>query len=138
MALPDRDVKRGRAVDMVLDARYPSPKIDILPNPPHAGIIFVNWNDTTGLAAGNIKLLYSFPHGYGYVPTAFASYRFDNGSNILRGTLPFQNASIGEIIIDTDEINVNVKYYSFDQNVVPLAIGPFTMQIRFYVMSEHG
>lgn len=138
VALPGNDLNRGKAVEMAVDARYANPKIDTQSNPPHAGILYLNWSSTAGIAAGTLRTIYSFPHGYNSIPTAFATYKFDNGANILKGTLPFQFGALGVIIIDTDDKNVNIKYVSTDQTPSPLAIGPFTMQIRFYVMAEHG
>jgi hypothetical protein len=137
VALPGQDAIRGRLQDMVLDARYPSPKIDVTARPPHAGIISIYWNDTTAIANDTTRLIYPFSHGYNYTPTAFASYRFDSGSSIIRGTLPFQYGSIGMITIDTDRENVNLKYHSTDlASVTP--IPAFIMQVRFYVMAERG
>lgn len=138
IALPNKDVENGHIGEMVLDSRYPNPKIDTLANPPHAGTIFLDWNDTTGLPDGTIKLIDSFPHNYTKLPTVFASYKFDNGSNILKGVLPFQNGSLGVLVIDSDDKNINLKYYSTDQGSPATAITPFIMQLRFYVMAEHG
>lgn len=138
IVLPGSDIETARIQDIVVDNLYPSPKIDTIASPPHTGIIFLNWTDTTAIANDTTKLIYSFPHGYvGYIPTVFASYRFDNGSNILKGTLPFQYGALGNIIIDADEENINLKYYSTDF-LGPTPIPVFTMQIRFYVMAEQG
>lgn len=136
IALPGADIIRGKVEEMVLDSVYPSPKIDTTASPMHVGTIYLNWDSTASVAYDTIKLLYSFPHNYDYIPSVFAAYRFDNGSNILQGTLPFQNGALGMITIDADEKNINLKYYSFD--LFSSAIIPFNMQIRFYVMAEEG
>lgn len=136
VALPGFDVHRGKLEQMALDNRMPSPKIDTAASPPHAGIIFVDWQDTSIIAFDTTKLIYSFRHNYGQIPTVFASYRWDNGSTILRGTLPFQLAALGMITIDADETNINLKYYSFDFLGTNLPV--FTMQVRFYVIAELG
>lgn len=136
LALPGFDAQSARVWEEVLDNLYPSPKIDTTPVPPHAGIIFLNWADTTAVPNNTTKLLYSFPHGYNHIPTVFASYSYDNGTIRLRGTLAFQNGALGMITIDADEENINLKYYSFD--LASTAITPFIMQVRFYVMAEHG
>jgi hypothetical protein len=136
IALPDKDVRRGKITDMVIDDRYPSPKIDTLAQPPHAGIINVNWNDTTTIPSGTVKLIHSFPHPYATAPTAFASYAFDNGLRRIKGTLPMSLGVIGILTIDTDDENVNLKYFSTDSGGSP--IPAFTAQIRFYVMAEPG
>lgn len=137
VALPNTDVRRAKVSEMVLDSRYPSPKIDTTARPPHAGIIFVNWNNTTTiLNSGTTKLLYSFPHGYNKIPTAIASYTFDNGTVRPKGTLPFQVGALGIILIDADEVNINLKYFSTDLTSTPIPV--FTMKVRFYVFAEHG
>lgn len=136
MALPGFDAIRGKVEQMITDSRYASPKIDTQAVPPHAGVIFLNWTDTNIINYGVTRLIYSFPHNYGRIPTVFASYKFDNGTTVLRGTLPFQYGALGMITIDADEKNINVKYWSFDflGNNIPA----YTMQIRFYVMAEAG
>lgn len=136
VALPNNDVARARVQDLVIDNRYPNPKINVKANPPHTGIIFLAWNDTTAVADQTTKLIHSFPHGYNSVPTVFASHKFDNGSTIRKGTLPFALGVLGIITIDADIKNVNVKFYS--TNVFSNPMPAFTMQIRFYVMVETG
>lgn len=138
VALPNNDI-RANLDQLAVDSRYPSPKIDTQASPPHVGLIFLNWaSSSIALADGTTKLLTFFPHNYNYTPTVFASYKFDNGSNILKGTLPFQNGSLGMILMDADSVNVNLKYYSFDSSFPSTNISPFLMQIRFYVMAEGG
>lgn len=134
IALPGKDVKHGRVDEMAVDSRYSSPKIDTAAAPPHAGIIYLSWNNTAAIATGTTKLLYNFPHNYNFVPTVIATYKFDNGANVLRGTLPFQYGTLGVIVMEADETNVNLRYYSTDNGLIPA----FTMQVRFYVMAEHG
>lgn len=136
IALPGFDVHRGKIEQMVMDNRYPSPKIDTQAVPPHAGLIFLDWRDTSVVNYDVVKTIYSFPHRMGKIPIVVASYKFDNGTVVLKGTLPFQLGSFGMIVLDADEKNVNLKYYSFDflGNNMP----QFTMQIRFYVMAELG
>src|SRR6266513_509582 len=136
VALPGKDAHRGSITDMVIDNRYPSPKIDTAANPVHAGLIFLSWNDTTAIASGTTKVVYSFPHHYSKCPSAFASYSFDNGTQRIKATLPLQIGALGILTIDTDDTNVNLKYFSFDIGSTP--IPAFTAQIRFYVMAESG
>lgn len=136
IALPDKNAERGKPDEMAVDSRYSNPKIDTQANPPHAGTIRLTWNDTTPIGNGTTKLLYSFAHQYGYVPTVIASYRFDNGINVLKGTLPFQLGAFGVLTIDADEKNVNLKYYSVDTSGDPTPT--FAMQIHYYVMAERG
>lgn len=137
LSLPGIDVKSSRLSDEVIDSRYANPKIDTEATPPHTGIVFLAWN-TTGLIypIGTNRILYSFSHGYSYIPTAFAAYSFDSGATRVKGTLPFQLGALGIITIDTDATNVNIKYHSVD--VTATAVPAFTMQIRFYVMAERG
>lgn len=136
LALPNKDVHRGRPEDMAVDSRYHNPKIDTQAVPAHAGLIFLDWRDTAIIAYDTVRILYSFPHNYGRIPTVIASYKFDNGTVILKGTLPFQLGALGMIVMDADEVNINLKYYSFD--FLGTNLPQFTMQIRYYVMAEQG
>lgn len=138
IALPGNDVHTARIQDLAIDRRYPNPKIYTKANPPHTGIIFLNWASSIGVNFQTTKILHSFKHNYNYIPTVFASYKFDNGSQILRGTLPFQYGALGVITMDADDTNINLKYYSIDGAIPATTIPPFTMQIRFYVMAESG
>lgn len=137
VALPNQDVKHARVQDLALDSLHPNPKISTVVSPLHTGIIFLNWVDTSARAYGSTLNIYYFSHGYDYVPTVFASYKFDNGSTIRKGMLPFSYGALGMIIIDADIKNINLKYYSLDLSGAS-AIPAFVMQIRFYVMSERG
>lgn len=137
IALPGFDVRTSRVTEEVLDGLYANPKINTKASPPHLGIIRVNWA-TTGIIipTDTTRILYSFPHNYGYVPTVFASYAFDNGTIRSNGTLPFQMGGIGIVTIDADLVNINLKYYSFD--LASTAITPFLMNVKPYVMAEQG
>lgn len=137
VSLPNTDVKRRIPQNMAIDSLLPNPKIDTRASPPHAGIIFLDWNTAQVVPYQTTKLLYSFPHPYGYIPTVIASYKYDAGSTKTEGVLPFTLGATGIIIMDADNANINLKYRSND---VPgtTNIGPFLMQIRFYVMAERG
>lgn len=138
IALPNNDVKTARLADEVLDSRYPSPKIDTKASPPHAGILDINWQSSNiVIPHQQTRLLHRFPHKYGYIPTAFGVYTFDNGSRKTSGTLPLSIGAVGIITIDTDDTYVNFTYFSIDFTDIT-SIPPFIMQIRFYVMAERG
>lgn len=140
IALPGSNVRDSKLNEEAIDSLYPSPKVSTLAQPPHAGIIFLNWSSTTiALGQNTTKLLYSFPHGYNYIPTAIGNYRFDNGSTIQTGTLPFQYGGLGLINLETTRTAVNLQYVSFDLALSPFTpIPPFLMRVRFYIMAERG
>lgn len=137
IALPGNDVKDASISQEVLDSQFPSPKVNTLAQPPHAGIIHLNWSSSVAVPLGTTKLIYSFPHGYDYIPSCFASYSFDNGSVRNSGVLPFQYGAIGVILLDADIRNINLKYFSADLAGVTV-VPPFLMQVRFYVFAERG
>lgn len=137
VALPGVDVRKAQPQDLIVSSEYPNPKIYTLANPPHAGIVFLNWNTTTGIAQGITKLIYPFPHSFTYTPTVFASYQTTNFGG-QGGTLPFQVGALGVLTIDADAKNINLKYFSVDPSVTPASIPQFTMQIKYYVMVERG
>jgi len=135
VSLPGKSVDTTKITDLVTSNLYPNPKVDTLASPPHVGTIFLNWTDTVGPADFTTRLIYSFPHNYNTIPTVIASYKYDDGT-ILRGVLGFQLGAIGMIVMDADDKNINLKFYSF--NFLGNPITPFIMQIRFYVFAEHG
>lgn len=138
LALPGFDVHRGRPEQMVADNRLDSPKIDTMANPAHAGIIFLNWTRTAGVPLDTFLMVYSFPHNYNQMPTVIAGYKFDNGSVVLNGVLPFQLGGQGILTMDADDTNINVKFYSTDGSIPVSDIQAFIMQLRYYVMAEPG
>lgn len=138
IALPGFNFRDSKPNEEAVDSLYPSPKVSTIARPPHVGIIFLNWQ-TSGIVMNfnTNRILYSFAHGYNYIPTAFSVCQFDNGSVKVNGTLPFAIGAIGGIVVDTDSINVNFRYKSSDlSNATP--IPPFTMRLRFYVFAERG
>lgn len=137
LMLPGADIDRHRPQDAVIDRDLDSLKIDTTADPAHAGIIFLDWKSTTRIVNfDETVLLDSFPHKFGKTPIVVASYKFENGTVLLRGTLPFQLGALGMILMDTDDNNVNLKYYSFDFSGLP--VPPFLMQLRYYVMANPG
>lgn len=137
IALPGYRARGAGPSEVVLSSDYPNPKISVYASPPHAGVIFLNWH-TAGLTVpvNTARVLCSFPHNYNFVPTVFGSYIFDDGSATKRqAILPLQYGGLGIILLDADEKNINLKFFSFDGVTT---IPEFTMQVRFYVMAEHG
>lgn len=137
IVLPGSNVHQSRLEDKVIDSLYSNPKINVVARPSHASVISLNWNNPTPVAYNITKILYSFSHNYDYVPTVFASYSFDDGSNLRNAILPFQYGGLGMIVMDADIKNVNLKYLSLDLSSAA-AIPTFIMKIRFYVMAERG
>lgn len=137
IALPGSDIHTSKLKDEVVNSLYPNPKIDATAQPPHAGIIFLNMANTNLIVAYDATyIFYKFPHNYGYVPTCIGNYIFNNGGVDRNGVLPFQYGGLGMVILDADATNINLKFLSFDLGSTPVT--PFTMQVRFYVMSEPG
>lgn len=139
LVLPGGDAKRPRPKLIIVDRDMDVPKIDTSADPEHAGIIFLNW-ESTGITMpiNTFRILDKFPHDLNQIPTVVASYKFENGSVSLKGTLPFQYGALGVITMDTDDENINLKYESFDANIPGTAIPPFLLQLHYYVMSNAG
>lgn len=134
---PGADVNHAQITDYIISQDYPAPKISTVATPAHAGIIFVNWASSIFLPLGTTRIIDSFPHGFSYVPTVFATFKFDNGSRKIEGALPLQIGAIGVIIVDADATNIYLKYYSIDLAGITI-IPAFTLQARYYVMVERG
>lgn len=132
----DGNVDNPDISNIIIDTAYPNPKIYTKANPPHAGIISVNWQSAISISQGTTRILDYFPHNLGYIPTVFGTFKFDTGLVIREGTLPFQYGGIGMIFIDADLDNINLKYHSTDIGAV--VIPSFIMQVRYYVMVEAG
>lgn len=138
IALPGFSYRDAKPNEEAVDSLYSSPKVNTLAQPSHVGILSINWQ-TSGIVMpfSTNRIIYSFPHGYSYIPVAFAVCQFDNGSVRVNGTLPFGIGALGEVIIDTDATNVNFRYLSSDlSNATP--IPPFLLRARFYVFAERG
>lgn len=134
---PGARVRNARITDIIASTNYPAPKIWTKANPAHAGTIFVNWQSSLIIPFGTVKLMDSLPHGLPYVPSVFATFKFDNGSIRREGTLPFQDAALGMITIDADIVNINLKFYSTDISGIT-AVPAFTLTARYYVVVEPG
>ena len=139
VSVDGKSIKSKHLEDFVAHETYPFPKIDTSANPPHAGNISLNWNDSTAIGFGITKIAYSFKHGYDYVPTVVATFNFQSSTSSLqrRGTLPLQFGAIGIITMYADDTNIYLAYYSTDISGVT-AITPFLMRIRYYVFAERG
>jgi len=138
LAVPGVRVQGARAKDLIVDSDHPNPKISVLASPPHAGNIALSWENTNSYAEGTVVTLYSFPHGFQYVPTVLGNYNFNNGSVNINGMLPLQIGALGVIYLECDPINVNLCYVSTDINVTPQPTIPFNMMIKYYVFVEPG
>lgn len=136
VSLPDNSVEDVGLDKKTLDSLYPNPKIDTRVIPPHAGVININWISTGVLVAdGTDKVLYSFPHGYDYIPTVLACFSLQDASGTLSGILPFATA-FSVVLIDADATFIRIRLYALQTGGLPLE--PFNIQVRFYVMAERG
>lgn len=148
IALPGKDINRASLQEEVLDSTYPSPKINSFANPPHAGIVKIHntMNSSPLPAFGVTNTLYSFPHGYDYVPTVFGNYIIynkpdTNPNDSFAGQLPevFVNASSELLILLTIEADLNnISINMLGLKVAPSTIAPYIFYIRYYVMAERG
>lgn len=78
ISLPGIDVKTARPDQCVVHSDYPNPKINKHANPAHRGLISVILNNTYQTGE---TVLFSFPHGYSYVPMVWATIAEVNTSN---------------------------------------------------------
>ena len=136
---PGFNVHRPHPADIILSDLYPTPKINTKAKIPHAGVIFLNWASGAGRLGSPTPYIFdSFEHGFDYIPTVFATYKYNDATRIVEGTLPFQFGALGLFAMSADKTNINLEYYSYDVMDPATAIDPFTLQIRYYVMVEHG
>lgn len=131
------DAHEGKASQVIVDRRYPNPKVKLNQTPAHIGILKLDIVSGPTYSSGDIITWGSFPHGYDYMPTVVGLFidglsGFDDG-----GILPYSGiGSLGQIFLDADERNINVKFESFDLFGTPLPARH--LRIRYYVFAEEG
>lgn len=139
IALPNVDAREAGLTELAVSSDTPSPKISVKAQPPHTGIIDVNWQSSNlTFPYLTSKMIYSFPHGYNYVPSVLGVFKFDNGSVKITGVGGLSIGSIGQIVFESDAKNVNLLYLSFDFGGPLTPVPPFSLQFRFYVFAERG
>lgn len=138
ISLPGFDAKQTKLDEEAVDSIYPSPKVNVLAKPIHAGIFRLTWQSTgLAFASGTTRLLSSFPHNYNYIPSVIGVYRYDNGSRVINGIMPLFIGAQGTVVLDADRNNINLKYFSYDISGSS-AVLPFLLNVRFYVFAERG
>ena len=131
-------IKSTRPSDYSVNRLYPNPKIAINQTPSHIGVLEVNVIGGPSYNDGDIATWYSFPHPYNYAPTVVGIFMdgladFEDG-----GTLPYAGfGALGQIFMDADEDNVNLKFESFDI-VGGTPLGERHLRIRYYVFAEEA
>lgn len=130
--LSTTDIKSTKPSDYSVNRLYPNPKIKLRQNPPHIGIIRLDIITSPVYGSGGIFTWYSFPHGYDYIPSVIGVFISGTSSGIL----PVAFGAVGQIFIDADEKNVNIKFEDFGIGAVPLTEAHY--RIRYYVFAEEG
>lgn len=83
VVLPGYDVDTATPEQCVVHSGYPPLKSKANQPSPHYATLEVNFS--SGVPQGSNVLLYSFNHGYGYIPFNFASIKFTIPSQTLYG-----------------------------------------------------
>lgn len=131
------DIRSTRPSDYILNRKYPNPKVALGRTPPHIGILKVDVISQPIYSSGNIVTWYSFPHSYDYIPTVIGLFFGSQGDFTNGGVLPYGSwGALGEMFMDADERNVNVKFQSFDLSAT--ALGERHFFIRYYVFAEEA
>lgn len=137
VALPGFNADRARSNELSVSDELPNPKIKLGEDPSHTAILFLDIASGPVYANGSITTWYSFKHGYDYIPTVMGVYVGSSSSSDIGGLLPFPVGALGEIFIDADETNINLRFASYDvTSAIPLP--EILMRIRYFVMAEFG
>ncbi len=136
--LSQTDIDSTNPNDSIVDRKYPNPKVALNQTPSHIGVLKVDVISGSVYTQGNIITWYSFPHPYDYIPTVIGLFYSAQGDFTNGGILPYTNfGALGEVFLDADEHNVNVKFQSFDIfGGTPLPERHFF--IRYYVFAEEA
>lgn len=137
LRLSQTDIRSTKPSDYILNRKYPNPKVALGQTPAHIGILKVDVVSQPVYGFGDIVTWYSFPHPYDYIPAVIGLFFGSQGDFTNGGILPYGTwGALGEVFMDADERNVNVKFQSFDVSAIPLGERHFF--IRYYVFAEEG
>lgn len=132
LSMPGYDVSSATPEQCALHSLYPPFKAKIGQSNPHFALLSV---DFTGMVTQNVShTVYSFNHGYGYVPLNFASIIFNDGVQDIVG-LGF--AGVGATLaIDAycTASDFIVKVYDDGGWTNSNA----TLKVSYYVFAENG
>lgn len=149
VSAPGSTLVNASGVGVTFNTRYPFDKLDSTLNESFQIITVFMAVDTPtpdgSIVKYNRTLIYSFAHGYKYVPAPWFLVSLNNFSSTTIGTEgvvltvnnPDPTVSSGILVINVDSTNVNIyidKYYnsSVIGAVPPVTIGLF-ISIRSYI-----
>lgn len=148
VSAPGKSLIGAVANDITFSTRYPFEKLDST-NPVSFQIITLFFNNeppNPPVNTFNKTLVYSFPHGYDYVPSSWFLVSIDNFTTVLGsegswiiGNAQSTNKAVAYLSIELDEKNVNFYINKFILNASPIVypnIAGYSISIRSYIFVE--
>lgn len=132
VALPGYDATKATPEQCSLHSSYPALKSKTDQENPHHATLKVDF--TSGISQGSTHTIYSFEHGYDYVPLNFASIVLDVGSTIIYGINRAAVGSTLDVSVGCTATHFEVKVFDnfnwIDSNT--------TLEISYYIFAEDG
>jgi hypothetical protein len=138
----------AQAKDITFSTRYPFAKLDTT-NPVSFQVITIFLNSeppNPGVVNTSVQtLIYSYPHGYKYVPSSWFLISLDNFQTVaaqeggyIQGATSGAGTSNSTLIITVDATNVNIYVNKFwgSGSPGPIAIIGYFISIRAYIFAE--
>lgn len=132
VSLPGYDVRTATPEQCAIHSSYPPLKAKVNEASPHIATLVVDFTGT--VTQGVTHTLYSFNHGYGYIPFSLSSIVFNDGAQDVIG-LGF--AGIGATLaIDAFCTSTEFKITIFDD--FNWTSNSASLQVSYYVFAEDG
>lgn len=134
ITLPGYDIATATPEQCAVHSSYVSPKVKKTVSPVHRGVVQITFT-TTSIPVGKTTL-YSFAHGYSYVPSVVASFKASGGPfGTLYGTMPWIAGDFDTVNISADSTNVYIIWHKYASagNVNGLVL-----TVSYYVFAESG
>jgi hypothetical protein len=150
IATPGVDAQTATAANLLMNMTYPIAKLDITKAASFQNITIAFNNDPPepGVGLTNSTLIYSFPHGYSYVPqvwsmiteivppTSQTPYQTYNQDRMLLSVKTFEGVDSASIAVRTDATNVNIYVDKYRLSGVAGSLVPCVVKLRVYVFAQ--
>jgi hypothetical protein len=148
VSAPNTSLQGAVGTDITFSTRYPFAKLDTT-NPVSFQVLSIFFNTTppqpTAVNTSTNTLVYSYPHGYKYIPSTWFLLSTDNFATVAGNegaTIINPNSGVGASYVNAtiivDSTNVNVYIYNFwgGSTSSPYSLVGYTLSIRAYIFIE--
>lgn len=133
VSLPGIDVKLAKPEQCSIHSEYPPFKSKVDQTDPHFALLKVDF--TGSVTQDSVTNLYSFPHGYNYIPLSLPSMVFiSNDGDLFAGTGTIRPTGTLEIYAKCTATHFIVTIYDNFNWTGPNA----SLEVSYYVFAEDG